>query len=114
MKLRTPGISLIGGISAGIAASLCCVGPLVVLMLGMGGAWVSNLTALEPLRPLFILFSLLALYYAYRQIFAQPECEDGKICATAPVRSSYKWLFWLVSILVALSIASPYLIPMFM
>ena len=113
MKFQTPGFSLLGGITAGIAASLCCVGPLVVLMLGMGGAWVSNLTALEPYRPLFILFSLVALFYAYRSIFSKDDCEEGKVCAVPPVRSSYKLMFWLVTAIVVISVAAPYLIPLF-
>ena len=114
MKLSTPGVSLTGGIVAGIAASLCCVGPLVVLMLGMGGAWVSNLTAMEPYRPVFIGLSLLALFYAYRTIFTQEDCDDGKVCAATPVRTSYKVMFWLVVTMVMISVVSPYLIPLFL
>ena len=114
MKLRTPGVSLVGGITAGIAASICCVGPLVVLMLGMGGAWVSNLTALEPYRPIFIVVSLVALFYAYRSIFSKEDCDDGKVCAAPPVRSSYKLMFWLVAAVVVISIASPYVLLLFL
>ena len=77
-------IPLLGGLLAGIAASLCCVGPLVLLLLGFGGAWVSNLTVLEPYRPIFISIALIALSIAYLRIYRQkPEqsCEQGKICA---------------------------------
>ena len=45
--------SLVAGALAAIGASVCCVGPLVLLALGIGGAWIANLTALEPLRPWF-------------------------------------------------------------
>jgi mercuric ion binding protein len=45
--------SLAAGVLAAIGASVCCVGPLVVMMLGIGDAWVANLTALELLRPWF-------------------------------------------------------------
>lgn len=38
---------------AAIGASVCCVAPLVLLSLGIGGAWVSTLTAMEPVRPFF-------------------------------------------------------------
>ena len=40
--------TLITGGFAGILASACCVGPLVLVSLGLGGAWVSTLTVLEP------------------------------------------------------------------
>jgi hypothetical protein len=42
------------GALAAIVGSLCCVAPLVLLTLGISGAWISQLTALEPYRPIFI------------------------------------------------------------
>ena len=59
--------SLVAGVLAGIGASVCCVGPLVLLALGIGGAWISNLTALQPYRPLFIGLTLLFLGLAEEQ-----------------------------------------------
>ena len=45
--------SIAAGVLAAIGASVCCVGPLVLLALGISGAWVSNLTALEALSTCF-------------------------------------------------------------
>ena len=45
--------TMIASVLAGIGASLCCVAPLVLLSLGLGGAWVANLTAFEPGSPDF-------------------------------------------------------------
>ncbi|MEX1993519.1 MAG: mercuric transporter MerT family protein, partial [Steroidobacteraceae bacterium] len=42
-----------GGVSA-VLASACCLGPLLLISLGVGGAWIGNLTLLEPYRPFFI------------------------------------------------------------
>lgn len=39
---------------AAILASTCCLGPLVLIAVGIPGAWISNLTLLEPYRPVFI------------------------------------------------------------
>ena len=39
--------SLAAGIIAAIGASVCCVGPLLLLALGIGGAWIGNLAALH-------------------------------------------------------------------
>jgi mercuric ion transport protein len=36
-----------GGLAA-ILASTCCLGPLVLVALGVSGAWIGNLTLLEP------------------------------------------------------------------
>ena len=37
-------------VGAGLA-SACCVVPLVLVTLGISGAWIANLTALEPFKP---------------------------------------------------------------
>ncbi|MEE9345218.1 MAG: mercuric transporter MerT family protein [Methylococcales bacterium] len=108
-------VSLIGSLLAGIAASLCCVGPLILLLLGFGGAWVSNLTVLEPYRPIFIGIALIALSIAYLRIFrvkSEQSCEQGKVCAQPQVNRVYKRLFIGVVLVVLASIVSPYLIPL--
>lgn len=61
--------SLIASVLAAVGASVCCVGPLVLLTLGIGGAWVSNVTALEPLRPWFLATTLLFLGLAFRHLY---------------------------------------------
>ncbi len=47
------GALFVGGVAA-ILASTCCLGSLVLLMLGISGAWIANLTALEPYRSICI------------------------------------------------------------
>ncbi len=47
------GALFVGGLAA-IVASTCCLGPLVLVALGLSGAWIGNLTLLEPYRPFFI------------------------------------------------------------
>ena len=46
-----------GGLAA-ILASTCCLGPLVLVALGFSGAWIGNLTALEPYKPIFAVIAL--------------------------------------------------------
>lgn len=102
-----------GGVAA-ILASACCLGPLVLLSLGIGGAWIANLTALEPLRPVFIGLALLALVLAGRRIFRPAaDCKPGEVCAIAPVRTTYKVLFWAIAALVLLGLVFPYIAPWF-
>ncbi len=57
------GALLVGGLAA-ILASTCCLGPLVLVALGLSGAWIGNLTLLEPYRPFFIAGALVALFFA--------------------------------------------------
>jgi hypothetical protein len=51
---RTGSGALLAGGLAAILASTCCLGPLVLVALGLSGAWIGNLTLLEPYRPFFI------------------------------------------------------------
>src|SRR3546814_15095508 len=48
---RRKGWFAAGGIIGAILASACCVVPLVLVTLGISGAWLGNLTALEPYKP---------------------------------------------------------------
>ena len=65
-----------GGVAA-ILASTCCLGPLVLVALGFSGAWIGNLTVLEPYRPIFIGTALVALFFAYRRIFHPVQAGGG-------------------------------------
>ena len=102
-----------GGVAA-ILASTCCLGPLVLVALGFSGAWIGNLTVLEPYRPIFIGAALVALFFAYRRIFRPVQaCKPGEVCAIPQVRGSYKLMFWIVVALVLVALAFPFVVPFF-
>lgn len=103
----------VGGLAA-ILASACCLGPLVLLALGVSGAWIGSLTALERYRPIFIGVTLVALYFAHRRIYRQAEkCAPGEICTVPSVRKSYKLLFWIVAGLLGIALIFPLVAPLF-
>ena len=107
--------TLIGGGLAALAASACCLGPLVLVSVGISGAWISSLTKLEPYRPLFIGIALLCMALAYRKIFrTQPaaDCAPGSICALPQTNARNRTLFWIVSVLVGVALAYPYLVTL--
>ena len=102
-----------GGVAA-ILASACCLGPLFLVALGVSGAWIGNLTVLEPYRPIFIGAALIALFFAWRSIFRPARaCKPGDVCAVPQVRTTYKIMFWIVSALVLVVLAFPYVLPLF-
>lgn len=47
------GTLAVGGLAA-VLASACCLGPLVLVSIGLSGAWIGQLTRLEPLLPWFL------------------------------------------------------------
>jgi mercuric ion transport protein len=108
---RLEKFSLAGGALAAIAASLCCLAPLVLVTIGVSGAWISDLTAFEPYRPYALGIALACMGLAYRRIFraAAPEaCEPEAVCADPRVASLYRGLFWIVTAMVLIAIVSPY------
>lgn len=125
VKLDTPaaansdGVSratLAGGLIAALIASACCLGPLVLVMVGVSGAWISNLKLLEPYRPVSIGVALVFMGLAWHRIYRAPtaaECEPGTLCALPQTNRVYRVMFWLVSALVLLAVGFPYLAPLF-
>jgi len=107
------GALLAGGLAA-ILASTCCLGPLVLMTLGFSGAWIGNLTVLEPYRPIFIGAALTALFFAGRRTFQPVQaCKPGEVCAVPQVRTVYKVMFCIVAALIVTAIAFPYVLPLF-
>jgi mercuric ion transport protein len=105
---------MIGGVLAAIGASLCCVVPLVLLALGIGGAWIANLTALEPYRPVFIGLTVLFVVLAYRGLYVTaPACAPGEACADPVTLNQQRSVFWIVVALLAALLAFPWLAPLF-
>ena len=102
-------VSLFAAIATATGASVCCVGPLVLLSLGIGGTWISTLTALEPYRLIFIVITLIFLFLAFRKLYLVPkQCSLDDLCAQSSTVKVQRTLFWLVSILVIALLTFPY------
>ncbi len=107
-KLTWSGATVAGALSA-VGASLCCAAPLVLVALGLGGAWLGRLTALEPLRPLWL--ALTGLFFAvagYRLYVRAEDCPPEQICATPSVRQRQRIAFWAVGVVASALVAFPW------
>ena len=106
--------SLTAAILAAIGASVCCVGPLVLLALGIGGAWIGNLTMLEPYRPVFIGITVLFFGFAFRKLYRQPQaCGASAACADPLTVRRQRTVFWAVSVLTLGLLSVPWVAPLF-
>lgn len=106
---RTSIITVIAAALAAIGASLCCIGPLVLLALGVGGTWISNLAALEPYRPVFVGITLVFLFLAFRKLYLVPrQCAPGDACAIPSTLRNQRIIFWVVSVLLIALLTFPY------
>ena len=96
-----------GGVLAAFTASLCCIGPLVAVLLGASGFAAS--AVFEKWRPVFLVvtFALLALawYLTYRK--PKAACEEGSACATKPVAKWNKVVLWFATAIVLIAAAFP-------
>lgn len=101
--------TLFAGIIAGITASACCLGPVVLLFLGISGSWISNLTALEPYRPIFIGITLIFLGLAFRKLYLTPQnCNVDASCAQPDSLRKQRRAFWVVTAFITLMVAFPW------
>lgn len=115
MDARKSGLGALftGGLAA-VLASTCCLGPLVSITLGFSGAWIANLTALEPYRPLFIALAVGALFLAWRRLWRPAAvCAPGRVCAVPRLHRAYRILFWLAAGLVGIALLFPLVMPLF-
>ncbi len=105
----------VGAVLAAIGASVCCVGPLLLLSLGIGGAWMSTLTSMETVRPFFLILTLIFIALGYRKLYLVPEkCAEGEACAKPEVQKNQRTIFWIGSVLILLLLAFPWYAPFFM
>jgi mercuric ion transport protein len=106
--------SLIASALAAIGASVCCVGPLVLLALGISGSWIGSLTAMEPYRPFFIGLTLLFLGLAFRKLYLMPQvCAADTVCADPRMTTRQRLVFWIVAGLLLGLLAVPWFAPLF-
>lgn len=103
-----------GGIMGALAASTCCILPLVLFSLGISGAWIGQLTALSPYQPIFIAFTVLCLGYGYWLVYRKPKiaCDESAACARPLPNRLVKFMLWLATALVALAFAWPVIVPL--
>lgn len=107
--------TLLAAIAAAIGASVCCVVPLVLVLLGISGAWIANLTALDAWRPWLSAATLVCLGWAFWTLYGPASrCRiDGTCVEPARLQRRRHWL-WIATILIALLLLFPYYVSWFL
>lgn len=106
MKEKT---STVGSIVAAIFASICCIGPLVLVALGLSGAgWIP---AFAKFRPLFIAVAILFLGRGWWVVLKKGKCCEVETANSKSVRKD-KIILSVITIVVILIVMFPYLLGM--
>lgn len=96
-----------GGLIGAVLASSCCIAPLVLVTLGVSGAWIGSLTALEPYKLYFAAVALVFVGLGFWHVYfrAQPVCIEGSYCARPRSSLLTKSALWIATVLVLLALS---------
>jgi len=105
-----------GGLFGALAASSCCILPLVLFGLGVSGAWIGNFTRLAPYQPYFIAATIGFLGYGYWLVYRSSKlaCADGEACRRPLPNRLVKATLILATILVVAALGFDVLAPVFL
>jgi mercuric ion transport protein len=106
----------VGGILAALGAASCCVVPFALFTLGVSGAWIGNLTALEPYQPLFAAIAIACLGYGFYLVYRKPKagCAEGSYCARPSSSRLAKIGLWTALVLVVIAVGFPHIAALFL
>ena len=105
-----------GGLLGALAASSCCILPLVLFSLGVSGAWIGNFTQLAPYQPYFIAATICFLGYGYWLVYRSSKltCADREVCARPLPNRLVKTALILATILVVAALGLDFIAPLFL
>ncbi len=107
--------SIAAGAVSALGASTCCVLPLVLVSVGIGGAWVTHLRELERFYYVFIALAIGAFGYAfYRLYLVSAPCAPDIACASPQVRRRQRIAFWTTLVAAKALVLAPFYVPYFL
>jgi len=71
---------------------------------------------LAPYQPIFVAITLAILSFGFYRVYRRPQmaCAEGDACARPLPNRLIKLSLWAATLLVALALAFPYLVPFFL
>ena len=98
----------LGGAAAAVAASTCCVLPLLFGSLGLGGALVAGLGVLAPYQTVFRIVALALLGAGFWLIYSRkPALADGAVCAPGATAGWARPVLWAGAAVLAVVLSEP-------
>ena len=101
-------VAAIGSLLSAFLASLCCAGPLILGVLGVGGGATSRyVKVLVPYRPVFIALTFLILAGGFFSVYRRKEtCSTDPVCPTGATKA-LKIALWVATVTALILILLP-------
>jgi len=103
-----------GGLLGALAASSCCILPVVLFSLGISGAWIGNFTRLAPYQPYFLTAAIVFLGTGYwlGHRASQAACVEGEACARPLPNRLVNIVLVVATVLVLAAVGFDFLAPL--
>jgi mercuric ion transport protein len=104
------GLTVVGAVVSGLLASVCCIGPLLLAVLGIGGAGL--LARFEVYRPIFTAATLALLGAGFWLAYRKPKLVEGGACGCEDPKANRlgRALLWIATVVAIVFWASPYIV----
>ncbi len=100
-------VAVSGAVLTAIGASLCCIGPILTLIFGVGAFGAATIFASA--RPYLLVVAVLALAFGFYRLYLRREsCPPGEACPTNPASRVARLTLWTASVAVLIFALSPY------
>ncbi len=107
---RGIGASL-GAIGAALLASLCCIGPVLFVTLGVGAGFAGQF---EPLRPVFTILTVGLMAAGFYSVYGRSGSRDGDasfeadgVCRVPRNRTRDKVVLWIAALVAFVLLTFP-------
>ncbi len=109
------GLLAAAGIVGALLASSCCIAPLVLVTLGVSGAWIGNLTVLEPFKPFVLAVTAVLLAGGFWHVYFRPRpaCPEDGYCARPASSILIQSALWIAVVLALLAATVGVWAPLF-
>ena len=102
-------IASIGSVASAFLASLCCIGPVIFTLMGVGG--IGFAARFEAYRPYFMGLTFLLLGGAFYVTYGRRQtCEPG--CEVRGAGKANRIVLWIATAFALVFVAAPYLLSL--
>lgn len=104
-------VASLGAIAAAVLASLCCIGPVLFVTLGVGAGFARQF---EPLRPVFTILTAGLMAAGFYSVYGRRDAKDGGascdangVCKVPRNRARDKAVLWTAAIIALALVTFP-------